>query len=85
MTEGAPCRPNPQGEWGVRPWIFVGPLHRCYRIAVGAPPCPGPHPSFAGLVLSPPPGGGLAGHRVPSWSCVTGVGGPPHRSNQLRR
>ena len=25
----------------MRPWVFVGPLHRCYRIAFSDPPRPG--------------------------------------------
>ena len=39
---GGSLPPQPEGRRGVWPWIFVGVPHRCYRIAVGAPPCPGP-------------------------------------------
>jgi len=52
-TEGAPFRPNPKGEGGLRPWVLVGPLHRCYRIAFSDPPCPGPQDPFSMVPVLP--------------------------------
>jgi hypothetical protein len=37
----------------VRPWIFVGPLHRCYRIAFSDPPCPGTQTHRAWVAQDP--------------------------------
>jgi len=43
----------------VRPWIFVGAPHRCYRIAAGAPPYPGTQAHRAWLAQDPFLGGPL--------------------------